>query len=187
MIRTKTKTGTCYCAAGIDGEGRKMTPPDLNGQVVDPRLAALVKVSGHFGPWCNREFREAGVHQPVPRERDRPEPPEEVVQARQVDAELREQFDAADEAWREALARVEELKRERRENTRYTGRTLHEMVYPEGNTEKIRAAEDTAERLQRDREDAARAYKRAHVHLQKVEGRWRDELRHAEYETTAQK
>ena len=78
-------------------------------RVTDPKVALLAESSGHLGPWSSAEY-EAVFPVAYPPRKPKPEPPENV---RQLLAALDEkviEYEAAKNAWVEAIHRARALR-----------------------------------------------------------------------------
>lgn len=82
------------------------TEPDLLARlkITSPRAALLFEATGHLGPWTSSEYANAFAHESIVPERPpRPDPPAEVVEAEAAADAARLAFEAATNAWGDAI------------------------------------------------------------------------------------
>lgn len=152
-------------------------------EFVDPKVARLREVSGHNGPWTSAEY-QAAIGMLHPTSEPDPEPPAELVEARERLDAARAVFDAAHSEWGDARLAIMRL-RQSEGPVRVTrdGQLITDPHTPR----KVRKAEQAADDLWKVRERAARDLSEVRVEAQKIEQAWRYRLRADAYEANRKK
>lgn len=179
-MTTKTEPA-CWCGRSPDEGPRKLPNPLTSADLgaTDPRIAALVDATGHTGPWCDPEFRAAGLVTSVTAADLAPPKPASVVEAEQAEAAALEQYREAEREWEAAQ---QEARRGKQKREQGPGAALLSLVtgveIDRGDADDGRAARKLRERadeLREQRDDAARELVKAKEATRKALRDWRGE------------
>lgn len=152
--------------------------PEEERDLLSPRERALYEATGHLGPYTPDEYLSV-VGTVAPSSPPEPEPPEGVVKAEARLEEARERFEAADGAWRDALAEAQRI--QAKMNAKVRMNSAGRLIVPGGEKKarRLRRLHEATSRggdLREEREAAGAALQHARARYTAVYQRWRWDL-----------
>lgn len=139
-------------------------------QVTSPRAAVLYEATGCLGPWTYDEYATAfGFETITPERPPQPEPPAEVVTAETAEDAARLAYEAATNAWKDAILA-------QRRHFHRGGRIIVNQGGPQPADRKGKAFDEAIDRAFEAREDAAEVLAKARRDAQRLRNQWKASL-----------